>query len=243
VKDPLKESLVVATQKLSEFVAARAEIDKQRAAIDAQIIQWKQLVDSLRIVCTDEDEEDPSDVEVSAFVEGKPGKQIVKFTDGVRMVLRQNRDVVITAPEMRTGLTNLGFQFFKYRQPLTPIHNCLKRLEEQGEVKAEKTKDGQIVGYKWISPIERALAEDSPSFAEELGLTGEWSRNAKRIAEIQAAERVLERGPAPRAPRVHGDPAAFIKNQRLRAEAQLARIEDALKPIKKAQEKDKKEGL
>ena len=168
MKDPLKESLAVATQKLNELVAARAEIDKRRAAIDAQIIQWKQLADSLRTVCADE-EEDPSDIEVSAFVEGKPGKQVVKFTDGVRMVLRQNRDVVITAPDIRGGLTNLGFDFSKYSQQLTPIHNCLKRLEHQGEVKPEKTKDGQIIGYRWISTIERALAEESPSFAEELG--------------------------------------------------------------------------
>jgi len=171
MSDPLKEALVVATQKLNEFVSARAEIDKQRAAIDAQIIHWKQLVDSLRTVCADEDE-DPSDVEVSAFVGDKPGKQIVKFTDGVRMVLKEKRDVIVTAPDIRTGLLNLGFDFSKYSQPLTPIHNCLKRLEEQGEVKPEKTKDGQIIGYKWISPIERALAEESPSYAEELGFTG-----------------------------------------------------------------------
>jgi len=190
VNDPLKEALVVATQKLNEFVSARAEIDKERAAIDAHIIHWKQLVDSLRTVCADEDE-DPSEVEVSAFVGGKPGKQTVKFTDGVRMVLKENRDVAITAPDIREGLLRLGFQFEKYRQPLTPIHNCLKRLEEQREVKAEKTNDGQIIGYKWISPIERALTEESPSFAAEFGLTGEWLLDAKRLAEIQKATEAM----------------------------------------------------
>jgi hypothetical protein len=160
MSDPLKEALVVATQKMYEFASARAEIDKQRAAVDAQLIHWKQLVDSLRTVCADE-EEDPSDVEVSAFVGGKPGKQTVKFTDGVRMVLKENRDVVITAPDIREGLLRLGFQFDKYRQPLTPIHNCLKRLEVQGEVKPKKLPDGQILGYTWISPIERALDEEN----------------------------------------------------------------------------------
>ncbi len=184
MKDPLKESLVIATQKLNEFVAARAEIDKQRAAIDAHIIQWKQLVDSLRTVCTDEDEEDPSDVELSAFVEGKPGRQTVKFTDGVRTVLKEKRNVIVTPLDIRAGLTNLGFDFSKYSQPLTPIHNCLKRLEEQGEVKTEKTPGGHTIGYKWISPIERALAEESPGYAQA---TGEYMFEATRLAEMHQA--------------------------------------------------------
>ena len=180
---PLKEALVVATQKLNEFVSARAEIDKQRAAIDAEIIHWKQLVDCLRTVSEDEDE-DPSDVEVSAFVGGRPGKRMIKFTDAVRLVLQQNRNVAVTPPDIRDGLTNLGFQFSKYRQPLTPIHNCLKRLEEQGEVRPEKTNDGQIVGYRSISSIERALAEEPPSYAEA---TGEYLNEAKRIAKMHQA--------------------------------------------------------
>jgi hypothetical protein len=183
---PLKEALVVATQKLNEFVSARAEIDKQRTAIDAQIIHWKQLVDSLRTVCADEDE-DPSDVEVAAFVAGKPAKQTVKFTDGVRMVLKEKRDVVVTAPDIRAGLLNLGFDFSKYSQPLTPIHNCLKRLEEQGEVKPEKTAVGAIIGYKWISPIERALADESPSYAAEFGLAGPYMVDIARITEMHQA--------------------------------------------------------
>ncbi len=183
---PLRESLVIATQKLDEFVSARADIDKQRAAIDAQIIFWKQLVDSLRTVCTDE-EEDPSDVKISTLVEGAAGKQTLKFTDAVRMVLKENRNVIVTAPDIREGLLNLGFQFAKYRQPLTPIHNCLKRLEEQGEVKPEKTAMGAIIGYTWISSIERALAEESPSYAEELGgigVTGQYLLDAQRLAEM-----------------------------------------------------------
>jgi hypothetical protein len=182
---PLRESLVIAIQKLDEFVSARADIDKQRAAIDSQIIFWKQLVDSLRTVCPDEDE-DPSDVEVSAFVEGAAGKQTVKFTDGVRMVLRQNRSAILTAPEIRNGLLNLGFNFSKYRQPLTPIHNCLKRLEEQGEVMPNKDKDGQIVGYTWISSIERALAEETTIFAANsyAALLAQFVPDAKRIAEM-----------------------------------------------------------
>jgi hypothetical protein len=187
---PLKEALVVATAKLNEFVAARAEIDKQRAAIDTNIVRYKQIVDSLKTVCPDEEEEndDPSDVVISSLMAGTGGRQKVKFTDGVRMVLREYRHTAVTAPEIRDGLTNLGFEFHKYRQPLTPIHNCLKRLEDQGEVKRIETEDGQTLGYRWISPIEQALAEETPpSFAEELGLIGTHLLDGKEFAEIHRA--------------------------------------------------------
>jgi hypothetical protein len=53
---------------------------------------------------------------------------------------------------------------------LVPIHNTLKRLEEQGEVRAAKNEQGRVKGYQWIGPIERAMKEES-----ELGrgLTGQ----------------------------------------------------------------------
>jgi len=191
MKDPLKESLVVATQKLGEFVAARADLDKQRAVIDAQIIKWKQLVDSLHAACADE-EEDPSDVEISSLV-GKGGKQTVKFTDGVRMVLRQNRSAPVTAPDVREGLLNLGFDFSKYSQPLTPIHNCLKRLEEQGEVKAERTDTGQLIGYTWISPIERAVAEDSPNYVQGIGLLDAQTIVRMQVRAVEAVAEAMKK--------------------------------------------------
>jgi hypothetical protein len=171
--------LDVAAKKLTEAVLARAEIEKQRSTIDAQIIFWKNLVDSLRAVFPEE-EEDPLPVEISAFVEGNPGKQTVKFTDGVRMVFKERRDAILTAPDVRTGLTNLGFDFSKYQQPLTPIHNCLKRLEEQGEIKAEKFPGGRIVGYKWISPIERALDDENSFYTQ----TGEGLVTANSLAKL-----------------------------------------------------------
>jgi hypothetical protein len=194
VNDPLKpfrESLEVAAQKLTEAVLARAEIEKQRAEIDTQIVFWKNLMDSLQAVFP-EDEEDPLPVEVSAFV---AGKQTIKFTDGVRMVLKQNQNATLTAPEIRNGLLNLGFEFSKYRQPLTPIHNCLKRLEEQGEVKAEKNTDGQILGYRWIPPIERALDEDNSYYAAPGTGINQTSPNAYRdIYQTMADMALREKG-------------------------------------------------
>jgi len=171
--DPISAALEAAHQKLSDLLSERATIDKE-------IVDWKRVIDSLLAVSESEDT-DPAVVEVSAFVEGKPGKQTVKFTDGVRMVLQQNsnREIPISVPEIRDQLTNLGFDFAKYAQPLVPIHNTMKRLEEQGEVRPLKNEMGQTLGYKWISPIERALSDDDQ--LSYLAATGEGIIQAGRI--------------------------------------------------------------
>jgi len=164
--DPTQAFLKEAQKKLSEVTAARTELDqdyaKKRADIDAQILKWKRAIDGVLAVVENE-QGDPADVEVSAFVNGQAGRQKIKFTDGVRICLKQRCDKPASAPDIRDGLINLGFDFGKYAQPLVPIHNCLKRLVEQGEVRAEKNADGQTVGYKWISALERALDEDNRS--------------------------------------------------------------------------------
>ena len=112
------------------------------------------------------------------------------------MVLRQNasRDIPISVPEIREQLINLGFNFAKYAQPLVPIHNTLKRLEEQGEVSPLKNEQGQTLGYEWISPIERALNDDLPvGYGEALGqsIVGPSNAYAKMFGDAKAAGRVL----------------------------------------------------
>jgi len=156
--DPINSALEAAHQKLNKLLVERSRIDRE-------IVDWKRVIDSLMAV-SENDEGDPSDVEVSTLA-AESGRTTIKFTDGVRMVLRQNanRDVPISVPEIRDQLTNLGFNFAKYAQPLVPIHNTLKRLEEQGEVSPLKNEQGQTLGYKWISPIERALYDDARSAA------------------------------------------------------------------------------
>jgi hypothetical protein len=171
MNDPLQEALDTAARKLNELLNDRARLEQQRAGIDAEIVKWARAVDSLKVVCAGEDQGDPSDVELASYMHGK---QTVKFTDGVRMVLKEHREGV-TVPEIRLALLNLGFDFSKYKQQLTPIHNCLKRLEQQREVKPEKNGEGETgVIYKWVSPIERALEEQSRYYP----VTGEGIINA-----------------------------------------------------------------
>ena len=77
--DPAQAFLNEAHKKLSEVTTARADLDKdygkKRADIDAQILKWKRAIDGVMAVAESE-HDDPEDVEVSAFVDGKPdGKQ------------------------------------------------------------------------------------------------------------------------------------------------------------------------
>jgi hypothetical protein len=176
--DPIQAFLKEAQKKLNEVTTVRADLDKdyaeKRADIDAQILKWKRAIDGVMAVAESE-QDDPADVEVSAFVEGKAGQQRVKFTDGVRLCLKQRGGKLTSVPEVRDGLVNLGFDFGKYAQPLVPIHNCLKRLAEQGEAMIVKNETGQIIGYKWISPIERALDDENIFYAA----TGEGTNQLK----------------------------------------------------------------
>jgi len=153
------------------MTAALQVIDKKlddllnsRATMDREIVRWKQAKDGLLAVIESE-ESDPPDVQIS--VVNNSGRQTLKFTEAVRLVLQQQaKDTYISAPDIRVFLLNLGFDLSAKAQPLSPIHNCLRRLAEQGEAAPLKNDDGQIVGYKWISPIERALDDENSFYAQ-----------------------------------------------------------------------------
>jgi hypothetical protein len=173
--DPINAALEAAHEQITKLLSHRFEIEEE-------IIRWTQVRDSLLAVVETESE-DPSDVEVSAFVDGKAGKATIKFTEGIRKVLREtaSRPIPISVPEIRERLTNLGFNFAKYSQPLVPIHNALKRLAEQGEVGAIKNEQGQTLGYRWISPVERALKSGSSPYGEiSSGRLAEIARETNR---------------------------------------------------------------
>jgi hypothetical protein len=213
--DPTQTFLIAAHGKLTELTNARADLDKEytkkRADIDAHILKWKRAVDGVMAV-TETEQIDPADVEVSAFIDGKAGRQTIKFTDGVRLCLRQRGDKPASAPDIRDGLINLGFNFGKYAQPLVPIHNCLKRLVEQKEAEAVKNDEGQIVGYKWISPIEQALAEEYPRFDYTVQLDIEVQRAMEEtMRNVEANQRAAEKAAMAEIERIQQMHKHFVK--------------------------------
>jgi hypothetical protein len=145
--DTINKALSTAKAKLDELVEARKKIDRE-------IVDWKKVLDSLSVVSGEVNEELPPDIDIA----GVSSALKLSFTDGIRTVL-QITPGPMTAPQIRDRLiTNYGFDFSKYRQELVPVHNTLKRLEEQGEVETIR-REGQGVSYRWITPIERALKD------------------------------------------------------------------------------------
>ncbi len=172
MEDSIKKTLAEARAKLAKFVSEREKLDKQ-------IQEWKRVVDSLKAVSEEASENLPGEIEIITGTEfltpyqgatGKPDKHTrhrmrLNFTDAIREILRLDDPQVVRVPAIRDSLVAWGFDFSKYKQELVPIHNTLKRLEEQGEARAVKNANGRIVGYQWITPIERAI-EGEPESAK-----------------------------------------------------------------------------
>jgi hypothetical protein len=169
VVDTIKSALTEAKAKLDKLV-------EERRKIDEQIVNWKRVVDSLCAVSEDVSDTLPPDIEVIVRAQAlapfeapsdKNPKSMdspstrISFTDAIRSTLRTRELRVVPVPEIRDELVACGFDFSKYKQKLVPIHNTLKRLEEQGEVRAVKNEQGRVKGYQWIGPIERAIKEEN----------------------------------------------------------------------------------
>ncbi len=136
----------------------------ERKKLEQEIVEWKRVVDSLSAVSEEVSENIPPDLEIisSAYYSLDPSIRSshstrIKFTDAVREILRLQHPRVLRVPAIRDYLIDWSYDFSKYKQELVPVHNALKRLEEQGEAKAIKDKKGRLIGYQWIEPFDRAM--------------------------------------------------------------------------------------
>ncbi len=145
----IKAALEHAQRQLADLLADRQNIDKQ-------IMRWKRVVDSLAVVSEDVDTSIPADLELPAsfFV------RELRFTDAVRAIVERSQ-VGVTPMEVRDELIRIGFDLTKYKQQMVPVHNTLKRLEEQGEIYSVKTQPDTTI-YRRIDPVAKALALDPP---------------------------------------------------------------------------------
>jgi hypothetical protein len=72
------------------------------------------------------------------------------MSEAVRRVFRASGGSALTAPQVRDELLRMKFDISKYAQPMVPLHNTLKRLEAQGEIKS--TKDSAMrPAYVWVT--------------------------------------------------------------------------------------------
>jgi|ERR1035441_691753 hypothetical protein len=166
MKMEIQHALVVGKENLARLLREDRKLDddlkriaKQRQQLGLQITEWEKVVNSLSVVSDDAAEELPADVTIpGSDDEGLAPTFVLTFTNGIRYIL-ERRDRPVTPPEIRDELIALGFDLSKYKQELVPIHNALKRLEEQGEVERVTLLKGSRVAYIWINPMERAKRE------------------------------------------------------------------------------------
>jgi hypothetical protein len=128
---------------------------EQRSAIEQRILWLKQTIDGLTALCQPEASEDLVQVKGDQVPEGYN----TSLTDAIRRIFSETSEPMLTPPEVRHALLAMGVNLAKYKQPLVPIHNTLKRLEAQGELIPFIDDAGDHRGYRWVSPLARAVAE------------------------------------------------------------------------------------
>jgi hypothetical protein len=143
---------------LKEARKALNEAYEERTLLEQRIVSLKQTIDGLASLCKPETDED--------FVQVHGGKRpegyYTSLTDAIRRIFSESEEPILTPPDLRNALVEMGVDMKKYNQPLVPIHNTLKRLEAQGEVVPFRDDNGDLRGYQWVSPLARAVAEVDP---------------------------------------------------------------------------------
>lgn len=148
--NPFEVALDAARKALTEAL-------EERSAVEQRIISLKQTIEGLSALCEPESNQDLVDVE--------EGGQRFSFslTDAIRMAFSADSEAVLTPPQIRDALLANGLNLSRYKQPLVPIHNTLKRLASQEEIVESRDAKGDFLGYRWVSPLARAVAELSPT--------------------------------------------------------------------------------
>jgi hypothetical protein len=128
---------------------------EQRSAIEQKIVNLKQTIEGLSALCEPEADHDLVDVEEDGLVLS------FSLTDAIRLAFTESPETVLTPTEIRDALLANGLSLSRYKQPMVPIHNTLKRLVSQEELVEFRDDNGDLRGYRWVSPLARAVAEVS----------------------------------------------------------------------------------
>jgi hypothetical protein len=124
--------------------AARAEIQNvltQRTRLDERLNQLKKIVDSISALL----EQTPNAANYAEGI-GFGEALAMGISDAIRQILSES-NVPMSPVGIRNALTKGGFSLAEYANPLSVIHNTLKRLLAQGEILAVRDRSQQVVAY------------------------------------------------------------------------------------------------
>jgi hypothetical protein len=143
---------------LKEARKALREAYEERSALEQRIVSLTKTIEGLAALCAPEVAD-----EFLLNTAGDPSIfQITSLTDAIRQVFSTCGEPMLTPTEIRDALVARGLDLSKYKQPLVPIHNTLKRLASQEEIVEFRDDSNNFIGYRWVSPLARAVAEVSP---------------------------------------------------------------------------------
>jgi hypothetical protein len=139
--DSYKKALADIHTELDALVAQRNELDKR-------IAKLRQSATSLQSLIEDEVDGGPSEF-MRELAE-------IGLTDACREVLKATGEWML-ATVIRDSLSTVGYDTTGQKNPLSSIHNILKRLVDSGEVVEGILSGSDKTVYKWIgtSPFKR----------------------------------------------------------------------------------------
>lgn len=140
---------------LKEARKALEKAYEERKAMELTIFSLKQTINGLAALCEPEPFEDFVQVNGGNLPDGYS----TSLTDAIRRIFMTSHRLVLTPIDVRKFLLSMKVNIDKYKQPMVPIHNVLKRLVAQGELVESTGDKNELLGYRWVSPLARAVAE------------------------------------------------------------------------------------
>jgi hypothetical protein len=141
----------------SALQAARDEMEellRQRTRTDARLGQLKQTIETLSALVGEQPAETAN---LPGELFGESG-----ITGAIRLLFQRSK-IPLTPVQIRTELTNHGFDLSDYVNAMAVIHNTLKRLNSQGELIIVTDVSGQAVAYTARKSIGQMIADGATS--------------------------------------------------------------------------------
>jgi hypothetical protein len=158
-------------QALDEAVEEQRDLTKQRADIDQRIARLRETIVTLLRLLAEKGE--PIDVTQIFEDEEMPDDAKTSITEAISDLLKA-REGSMTASQIMTGLTGIGFDVERFSAPLQTITTTLSRLAQGGEV-IQNSINGVNV-YAW----NRSSFKHSP-----LKYLGQRSKGLKGLREAK----------------------------------------------------------
>ena len=142
-----------ATQMYESARNRLLELLKQEKDAKEHISHWAPIVEQLARLCGETlDPQILSRInELNQMNQAGVGQEM-GLTEAIRWVFRQPLLLPLTPTGVRDRLAEMGYDIEKYAFVMPPIHNTLKRMKENGEIKEVDNVGG--LGKAYVSSSE-----------------------------------------------------------------------------------------